>query len=166
MRTFGSNFGLTPALVLTALLGTALGCGGKQVPTDELSRERPATPAPSFSLDGIPNLLKFEQPFRREFDLLAGARVDRGSPVLTVAGLPEGATFDGRFLSWAPSCDLPDEFFGGPRQHTTHQRVGEQDIIVKLQSDDGSEHFIERAVALVVWEYQEFPPDRLCEGAL
>lgn len=153
MRIFG-------LMVVTALLSA---CGGKQVPQDKLSKDPPLNEGPAFSLDQVPDM-EFEQSIRREYDLLAGAHVKNGNPVLELKGMPEGSTFDGRIFSWAPSCDLGDEFFGRAKRTSDDFRTGKVEMIAHLTSDDGSPHYIERVIRIYVYEFEEYS-DRPCKDA-
>ena len=140
---------------LPALLSVLLqACGGKQVPQAELDRRPPLTPSPSFSLDGTPYVLEFEQGVYRDYDLLKYARVERGAPVVSVRNLPDGATFDGRMLGWTPPCGKDPEFY--------RRGFGIHSIMLVLRSDDGSEHFIERDAGLLVHEFRDFDGTREC----
>lgn len=147
-----SRFLIIP-IILAALTSA---CGNKQVSQDELAKEPPPTPAPSFSLSNLNYVIYFEQGQPGEHDIYKFARVEKGSPVLSVQNLPETATFDGRILKWTPPCDLDPSFF-------VNGQFGVHVVLFNLKSDAGGDDFIERDVGLGVFRFQDFGGDRPCE---
>lgn len=143
-------------IIVTACLGALTSaCGAKQVPQDELDKEPPLTPSPSYSLDGMPAGVRFEQGIYHEVDVMKYARVERGNPILNVRNLPEGATFDGRILGWKPPCGSFPDFY-------VH-KIGMHVIMFSLKSDNDPDDFIERDMTLIVNEYDTYGGTRPCE---
>ena len=142
--------------LIIIILSSALyaGCGGQQVPQDELDKKPPPVPSPSYTLDGMPYVLRFEQGIHNDYDIFRYARVERGNPVISVRNLPESATFDGRTLGWTPPCGKDPEFY--------LKGIGIHSIIFVLRSDSGADDFIERDAGLVVNEFKDYDGQRLC----
>lgn len=144
------------SLSIVILWSTLLGaCGSKQVSQEELDRKPPPIPSPSYSLDGMPYVLRFEQGVERSYDIAQYAKVERGNPVVTVRNLPDGAVFDGRILSWKPSCAKDPEFY--------QNGIGIHAVMFTLRSDANNADFIEHDAGLVVNEFNDYHGQLSCE---
>lgn len=132
--------------IIALLLSLATACGSSQVEKDlEPTQQDKGPPNYSFGAE-FPFVMAFNQGVEKSYDLLDHVKVPSSSPVLSVENLPEGATFDGKMLTWTPSCDMPVESFGDG--HTIHY------IRFTLKSAADDEQYVQRSAALLILQHQ------------
>lgn len=128
------------------LLSLVTACGGSHVEKDlEPTAQDKGPPSYSFGAE-FPFVMTFKQGLESNFTLLEHVQVPSSHPVLTAENLPEGATFDGKSLTWTPSCDIPIEDFGDG--HTI------QYVRFTLRSSADDQQYVQRSAALLVLQHQ------------
>jgi hypothetical protein len=101
------------------------------------------------------DVMEFEQGVMAKYPIADAAHVPApGTPIVEVENLPEGATFDGRMLSWLPPCGEFSDFY--LRGYGVHY------ILVTLRSSAHPDDYLKRRAALLAHKFKDYD-DLRCE---
>lgn len=131
-------------------------CGSATPTTVPTQDTKPAKPPLLLQFDSsFPASIEFEQGYKQDFNISRTAKVEApGVPVIKAANLPDGAEFNGRVLSWTPSCSVSANL-------VFKRGIAEHSVLFTLTNTLDKDSYVQRRVVFRVHQFLA-GPGRVC----